>query len=104
MPVVTNTLVTNVPGPREALYLCGAKLVRTTGCLPLYDGMGLGHCVSSYGDELYFIITADRDMLPDSEFYIDCLHAAYTELDEAVPKPRPAAKATKAAKVSKAAI
>jgi WS/DGAT/MGAT family acyltransferase len=100
MPVVTNTLVTNVPGPRQALYLCGAKLVRTTGCLPLYDGMGLGHCISSYGDEFCFIITADRDMLPDSEFYIDCLRAAFTELDEAVPKRRPAAKAAKAAKAA----
>jgi WS/DGAT/MGAT family acyltransferase len=104
LPVVTNTLVTNVPGPRQALYLCGAKLVRTTGCLPMYDGMGLGHCISSYGDEFFFIITADRDMLPDSDFYMDCLRASFAELDEAVPKPRPAARASKAAKAAKAAL
>jgi WS/DGAT/MGAT family acyltransferase len=91
LPVMTNTLVTNVPGPREPLYLCGAKLVRTTGCLPLYDGMGLGHCVSSYGDEICFLITADRDMLPDPDFYMDCIRTAFTELDGAVPgKAQPA--------------
>jgi hypothetical protein len=104
LPVVTNTLVTNVPGPRQALYLCGAKLVRTTGCLPMYDGMGLGHCISSYGDEFFFIFTADRDMLPDSDFYMDCLRASFAELADAVPKPRPAARASKAAKAAKAAL
>jgi WS/DGAT/MGAT family acyltransferase len=96
LPVMTNTLVTNVPGPRQALYLCGARLVRMTGCVPLYDGMGLGHCISSYGDEICFIITADRDMLPDPEFYVDCLRAAFTELDQAVPEARQATRRSSA--------
>jgi WS/DGAT/MGAT family acyltransferase len=97
LPVVTNTLVTNVPGPRQPLYLCGAKLVRTTGCLPLFDGIGLGHCISSYGDEIAFLVTADRDLLPDYPYYIECIRGAFNELEQAVPKRKqPAKAATKA--------
>lgn len=72
-PLTSNTIVTNVPGAREPLYLHGAKLVRSTGCVPLVDGTGLFHCVSSYVDTFTFMITADRELLPDPGFYIECL-------------------------------
>jgi len=71
-PVISNTLVTNVPGPRVPLYLSGARLDWITGCTPLLDGMGLAHSVSSYADDFTVNITACRELLPDIDFYTEC--------------------------------
>ncbi|MXW50580.1 MAG: wax ester/triacylglycerol synthase family O-acyltransferase, partial [Gammaproteobacteria bacterium] len=43
-----NCVVTNVPGPQKPLYMSGAKLLRTYGLGPLFDGMGLIFPVFSY--------------------------------------------------------
>lgn len=79
-PVIANTIVTNVPGSPVPLYFLGAKLVRSTGCLPLTNGIGLFHCVSSYCGEFVFMFTACRELLPDPDFYRDCLRSALVEI------------------------
>ena len=68
-PVMANTVVTNVPGSQVPLYFLGCELVRSTGCLPLVDGIGLFHCVSSFCGSFMFMFTADRDLMPDPEPY-----------------------------------
>ena len=55
-----NTIVTNVPGPPVPIYSAGAKLVSIHGMVCLIDGMGLGHVVHSYCDD----ITDHRDRRP----------------------------------------
>jgi hypothetical protein len=81
--VGTNTTVTNVPGPREPLYFAGARLVRLFAMVPVFDGVGIVHSVSSYVDDFIFSITADRDMLPDPAFYADCIAASIAGLLDA---------------------
>jgi len=87
-PVLVNTIVTNVPGPSAPLYFLGAKLVHFTGGGPLLDGIGLFHCVSSYGNIFTFMVTADREMLPDPTVYVGhldhsiCEHVAAAEAVE----------------------
>ena len=97
-PVVSNSLVTNVPGPREPLYLAGARLDWTTGMGPLADGVGLAHAAGSYLDDFLCQVTADRDQLPDIEFYMECLNDSIDELKtlsvltptkKAAGRPRP---------------
>jgi diacylglycerol O-acyltransferase / wax synthase len=83
-PVMANTIVTNVPGSPVPLYFLGSKLVRSTGCVPLADGIGLFHCVSSYCDEFVFMFTACRDAMPDFEFYKECLDAALEDIVNSV--------------------
>jgi diacylglycerol O-acyltransferase len=78
-PVLANTIVTNVPGSAVPLYFLGAKMVRSTGCVPLVDGVGLFHCVSSYCGTFTFMVTACRDLLPDPEPYIACLRQSIDE-------------------------
>jgi WS/DGAT/MGAT family acyltransferase len=75
-----NTTVTNVPGPREPLYFAGARMVMLFAMVPVFNGAGLFHSVSSYVDDFMFSITADRDMLPDPSVYADCISASYEEL------------------------
>jgi hypothetical protein len=88
-PVFSNTIVTNVPGSAVPLYFLGSKLVRSTGCVPLVDGVGLFHCVSSYCGTFTFMVTACRDLLPDPVSYIDCLNASIEEHLRAAEKRRP---------------
>jgi WS/DGAT/MGAT family acyltransferase len=79
----SNTMVTNVPGPVEPLYFLGAKAVMNTGCPPLMDGAGLLHSVCSYNGNFLLSFTACRDLMPDADFYRDCLRTAVKEVIEA---------------------
>jgi diacylglycerol O-acyltransferase len=92
-----HTLVTNVPGSQTPLYLCGARAVMMTGMPPIVDGMGLVNGVGSYNGNVNVCFTADRDMMPDPEFYEGCLQASFDELLHA------ATMATKVASTEKVA-
>jgi WS/DGAT/MGAT family acyltransferase len=75
-----NLFVSNVPGPQQPLYMNGARLVHTYGMAPLADGMGLFIATPSYNGEMSFNIISDREMLPDIEFFRECLEEAFAEL------------------------
>jgi len=78
-----NTVITNVPGSPVPFYSNGALFVRGWGLGPLVDGNGLFHSVGSYCDELYIGITCCRVMMPDPQFYVDCLQESIEELKKA---------------------
>jgi WS/DGAT/MGAT family acyltransferase len=105
------TVVTNVPGPPVPIYSAGARLESMMGLLCLTDGLGLGHVVQSYVKEATIAFTACRNLLPDPEFYAQCIEESFQELRDAaakvtepripqaapLKKPKPAAKTAKAA-------
>ena len=84
MKPIFNTVVTNVPGPPVPIYSAGSKLVAIYGNLCLLDGVGLGHVVQSYVDQLTIGVTACREALPDPEFYKECLQESFDALKEAL--------------------
>jgi hypothetical protein len=89
-------VVTNVPGPPVPIYSAGARLESMMGLLCLTDGLGLGHVVQSYVKEATIAFTACRKLLPDPEFYVQCLEDSFHELRDAAknpPAPAPAAPA-----------
>ena len=101
---VINTVVTNVPGPRVPIYSAGAKLVSMQGLLCLLDGVALGHVVQSYVNEATITFTADRKVMPDPEFYAQCLQESFEDLAKAAGldlKPTMAKAKTPAKKSSK---
>jgi diacylglycerol O-acyltransferase len=75
-----NLFISNVPGPQQALYMNGAKMLHSYGMAPLADGMGLFIATPSYNGEMSFNVISDREMLPDIEFFRECLDAAFAEL------------------------
>ena len=80
MKPIINTVVTNVPGPPIPIYSAGAKMVSMHGMLCLVDGVGLGHVVQSYVDQATIGFTACRKLMPDPDFYADCLQESFDEM------------------------
>jgi hypothetical protein len=76
-----NTVVTNVPGPPVHIYSAGSRMESMAlSLICLTDGMGLAHVVQSYVDEAYISFTACRDIVPDPEFYAQCLQDSFDDL------------------------
>ena len=96
-----NTVVTNVPGPPVHLYSAGARLESMMGLVCLTDGIGLAHVVQSYVDEATISFTADRDLMPDPEFYIDCIAESFDELRAAARAEKAGSAPTNAATAKK---
>jgi WS/DGAT/MGAT family acyltransferase len=80
---VVNTVVSNVPGPTEPLYVAGARLVTLFGGAAVVSGMGLLHGVLSYCGELTISVNSDRAVMPDPAEYGRCLDESYAEMAEA---------------------
>lgn len=82
-----NTMVTNVPGAQDPMYFLGAKCVHCFGTLPLMDGGGLAHSVGSYNGNVIFGFTACRELLPDPDFYRECIKKAIETMLKAAEAP-----------------
>ncbi len=93
-----STVVTNVPGPPVPIYSSGAKLESQMGLICLTDGMGLAHTVQSYVDEATICFTACRELLPDPDFYIECIAESFRELRDAAKAAEKPASSKMAAK------
>ncbi|MPY93557.1 MAG: wax ester/triacylglycerol synthase family O-acyltransferase [Acidimicrobiia bacterium] len=78
-----NVTISNVPGPREPLYLAGAQLRHTYPVSIVTDGMGLNITVSSYLDGLDFGLIACRELVPDLWRLNDWLADSLAELADA---------------------
>lgn len=60
-----NVTISNVPGPREPLYLRGARMKHYIPISTIADGGALNITVQSYVDTLDFGLIADRNVVPD---------------------------------------
>ena len=65
LPPPFNLVVSNVPGPREDLYLAGARLESLHPFGPIVDGVGVNVTVFSYGGTLFVGVTGCRDLAGD---------------------------------------
>lgn len=80
--------ITNVPGPQLPLYAAGARMVATYPVPPLLEGHPLAFGVTSYDGNVYYGITADRDMLPDADLLGPCVQEALDELVDSASSGR----------------
>lgn len=74
----TNLTISNVPGPRQPLYFCGARMQSYIPVSIVADGMGLNITVHSYLDRLEFGIVVAGELVPDVWHLAD-LHIAEIE-------------------------
>jgi WS/DGAT/MGAT family acyltransferase len=77
---IANLVATNVPGPRETRWLCGAQVEQLRPIVPIADGIGLGLAVFSYAGWLHVGLNADADLVPDLGKLRLGVEEAYAEL------------------------
>jgi len=84
-PKMSNVFISNVPGPQVPMYMNGAQLTHQYGMAPLGNGMGLFIATPSYNGTMSFAITTDRKIMPDIEFFRECIQTAFAQLRDAKP-------------------
>jgi len=75
-----NVIISNVPGPREALYLGGARMFSYHPVSAITDGQGLNVTVVSYRDHLDFGLVACRELVPDVWDFESAFEESLSEL------------------------
>lgn len=82
-PVIHNLVISNVPGPRRALYIAGARMVALYPLGPVFDGAGLNVTVVSYTDQVYWGLIACRETMPQLWDLAAAIPEALAELRKA---------------------
>jgi diacylglycerol O-acyltransferase len=75
-----NLVVTNVPGPRSALYLLGARMAEIYPLVPLFTNQGLGIALFSYDGRLFWGFNADWDTMPDLHEFVTGINDEFQRL------------------------
>jgi WS/DGAT/MGAT family acyltransferase len=74
------TVVTNVKGPQERLYLAGAPLEAFMFWIPRFGGIGLGISIMSYAGEVRVGVISDKDTVSNPESIIAAFHDEFDAL------------------------
>ena len=89
-PRVYNLVVSNIPGPRIPMYMCGCRLREAFPVVPLSDGHALSIGMTTIGDDACFGLYADPETLPDADTLALDLDPAIDELRATMdPWPTP---------------
>jgi WS/DGAT/MGAT family acyltransferase len=75
-------VMTNVPGPRETIYLAGAPLDTIMFWVPQSARLGLGVSIISYAGQVRVGVAADRGLVPDPGEIVSQFHAEFQMLLE----------------------
>jgi diacylglycerol O-acyltransferase len=78
-----NVVISNVPGPKEAMYWNGARMQGIYPVAFLMDNAALNFTMLSYMDQLEFGITACRRTLPSMQRLLDYLENSILDLEKA---------------------
>ena len=84
LPPLGNIMVSNVPGPREALYLNGARLQEIYPLSVMPPGQASNVTVLSYAGDLNMGVIAGRSALPELEGMTDHMWEAFEALETAI--------------------
>jgi len=84
-----NVIISNVPGPRQPLYMQGSRMRTYIPVSTIAEGMGLNITVHSYLDELEFGLIACRELVPDLWHMVDLHLAEIDVLADAAGVDRP---------------
>jgi WS/DGAT/MGAT family acyltransferase len=85
-----SAVLTNVPGPREQLYLTGKPLQRAMFWVPQSGRLGLGISILSYKGEVLVGVAADAGLVPDPERVVAGFEADLSDLIAGGGRRRPA--------------
>ncbi|HVT19159.1 MAG TPA: wax ester/triacylglycerol synthase family O-acyltransferase [Thermoanaerobaculia bacterium] len=73
-------VMTNVPGPRQTLYLAGKAIGDIFFWVPQSGRVGLGVSICSYRGSVRLGVSTDAGLLPDPAAIVEGFHADFAEL------------------------
>ncbi|MDH3744298.1 MAG: WSD1 family O-acyltransferase, partial [Acidobacteriota bacterium] len=76
-------VMTNVPGPRGPLALCGREIDHMMFWVPQSGDVALGVSILSYNEGVRVGFATDRGLIPDPEALIEGFHGSLAELETA---------------------
>jgi len=79
-------VMTNVPGPRETIYLAGAPVRELMFWVPQSGRLGLGVSIFSYAGQVRLGVATDIGLIPDPDAIIGAFQAEFEQLGRLVPK------------------
>ncbi|WP_227983911.1 wax ester/triacylglycerol synthase family O-acyltransferase [Nocardia spumae] len=79
-----NTTISNVPPVADRPEFLGAPMISAFGVLPIMDGDGLRHLITSQGDRLDITFSSDTAMLPDPGHYGELLLRSFRTVSDAI--------------------
>ncbi len=79
-----NVTITNVPGPRNLLYLNGHKVLSMFGLTPVVDGFGLIIAAFSYNNGISITTTSDAKTMPDAYLFSRYIRESANELEKLI--------------------
>lgn len=91
-----SAVLTNVPGPKYALYLAGSKLTQPMFWVPQSGTIGIGISIFSYAGTVQFGITVDKAIHADPQAVMDHFRESFQALSHAALAGRPGARERKA--------
>ena len=77
-----SAVMTNVPGPREPLYLAGSRLEDMMFWVPAPGSLSLGISILSYAGNVMVGVATDAGLIPDPEAIVEGIHAELAEMRE----------------------
>jgi diacylglycerol O-acyltransferase / wax synthase len=79
-PRAFNLVVSNIPGPREPLYMLGCELDEVYPVVPIADRHAVAIGVTTIKDESFFGVYADRESLPEADLLAQGIDESIEEL------------------------
>lgn len=76
----TTAVMTNVPGPREKLKICGCTVEEDLVWVPQSGSVGLGISILSYAGGVQFGVVTDATLCPDPQKIIDQFAPEFAKL------------------------
>ncbi len=91
-------VMTNVPGPRQTIYMAGQAMSGMMFWVPQSGRVGLGVSILSYGGEVMLGVAVDAGLIPDPEQIVAYFHQEFDAMLQLVEQaeaaaPPPAAEA-----------
>lgn len=83
-PKTFNLTVSNIPGPRMAMYMLGCEMEVAYPVVPIADKYAVSIGMTTIGDLACFGLYAASEMLPDSDELAAAMNASIDELLEQV--------------------
>lgn len=77
------TVIANMPGPGETVYLAGVRLSTPMFWVPALGGAALCLSIVSYDGQVWFGVSTDQSLVPDPEEIVAGFHAEFEALQHA---------------------